>query len=275
MRLHVRHQTAYHYSRPIAYAIQTLRLTPTPYEGLTVLRWRIAGETRHPLPAFVDGFGNLTHCHSVNRIHASAAVFVEGEVETKETGGVVRGAVEPLPPLFYLRQTPLTLPSPEIKELARAAAGATPFARLTALMHAVHSRLVYKSGLTHAGTTAGEALALGAGVCQDHAHVFIAACRALGIPARYAGGYLWTGEHDHQASHAWAEALVPESGWTGFDPSNNTIATESHIRTAIGLDYWSAAPVRGVRRGDAEERLAVKVQVTRAGDGPQAAAQEQ
>jgi len=267
MRLHVRHQTAYRYSRPIAYAIQTLHLTPQPYEGLSVLRWRVTGETRHALPSFADGFGNITHCHSVNRPHTAAAVFVDGEVETHDTGGVVSGAAETLPPIFYLRETALTAAGPAIHALARETArGATPLDCLTALMLAIAERMAYRTGVTHSATAAGEALAAGAGVCQDHAHVFIAAARALGYPARYVGGYLWmTGAGEYEASHAWAEALVPDVGWVSFDPSNRTRATEAHIRTAIGLDYWSAAPIRGVRRGDASETLDVKVQVTQMG----------
>ncbi|MFZ0695058.1 MAG: transglutaminase family protein [Alphaproteobacteria bacterium] len=268
MRLHVRHQTAYHYSRPIAYAIQVLRLTPQPHEGLSVLRWRIRGESRRDLPAFTDGFGNLAHCHSVNRRHSNAAIFVEGEVETRDTDGIIRGAVETLPPLFFLRETPLTTPSPEIRDLANETArGATMIDRMTSLMLAIHDKIIWRPGITDAKTSAGEALILGTGVCQDHAHVFIAAARGLGIPARYVGGYLWTGKEvgEYEASHAWAEALVPDHGWVSFDPSNRTRSTEAHIRTAIGLDYWSAAPVRGIWRGDAEEKLAVKVQVTRTG----------
>ena len=267
MRLHVRHQTAYHYDRPIAYAIQTLRLSPQPYDGMSVLHWRIAGETRRPLPGFIDGFGNLTHCHTVNHPHTSAAVFVEGEVETRDTGGVILGAAETLPPAFFLRRTKLTEPVPGIVALAGdSMIGAAPMDRLMALMEAVSTKVAYQPGVTFSKTTAGEALGLGAGVCQDHAHIFIAAARSSGIPARYVGGYLWPGEGgpDEQASHAWAEAFVPDVGWVGFDASNNLLAYEAHIRTAVGLDYWEAAPVRGLRRGDAEETLAVKVHVTRA-----------
>ena len=82
MRLQVRHQTAYHYASPIHYAIQTLRLTPRPHEGLGVIRWRVRGEGRGPLPSFVDGFGNLAHTHTVNHPHDSAAVFVEGAIKS-------------------------------------------------------------------------------------------------------------------------------------------------------------------------------------------------
>jgi transglutaminase-like putative cysteine protease len=176
----------------------------------------------------------------------------------------VRGAAETLPPLFYLRSTRLTAFNAAIKDMALSRTGGS-FDRLIALMEEVRARLDYRAGVTQANTTAAEALQLGAGVCQDHAHLFIAAARAMGVPARYVGGYLWAGsEAENQASHAWAEAYIQDFGWVGFDPSNRTRPNEAYVRASIGLDYWSAAPVRGVRRGEGEEALAVKVKVKEA-----------
>jgi transglutaminase-like putative cysteine protease len=264
MRLNVRHHTVYAYSRPITYAIQTLRLTPRPHEGLSVYRWRVRSDSRKALPSFTDGFGNFVHSHSVNRLHETSTIFVDGEVETRDTGGIVRAAPETFAPLFYLRGTALTAATGEIPDFAQfAVAGATPMDRLMSLMDAVKIRVIYRSGITHPATTAAEALGCGVGVCQDHAHLFIAAARHMGFPARYVGGYVWTGDdpNEPQASHAWAEAYVADIGWIGFDASHGTRATEAHIRTAIGLDYWSAAPIRGIRRGEAEEKLDVEVQV--------------
>jgi transglutaminase-like putative cysteine protease len=268
MRLHVRHQTSYHYDSPVVAAIQTLRLTPRSYEGLRIVQWRVWSDTRRELPVFADGFGNLTHCHAVNHPHTSALVFVEGEVETALTNGIVRGAPEPLPPLFFLRRTKLTRPDAAIEALARQiATHGSVLKQLHALLIAVRERLDYLPGATDVATPAAEALAAGAGVCQDHAHLFISAARLLGVPARYVGGYLWTGmeSREYQASHAWAEAFVHDLGWVGFDPANRICPTEAYIRTSIGLDYWSAAPVRGLRRGVAAETLAVAVTVTQAG----------
>lgn len=261
MRLTIRHQTSYSYSKTIAYAVQTLRLSPRPYEGLNVINWRVRGEGRFELPSFIDGYGNLVHCHTVNRPHDSAAVIVEGEVETRPTDGIVRGAAETLPPLFYLRATRLTEIDPAITELAHSRGGSN-FDRLLALMEEVRARVDYRAGMTQSTTTAAEALRLGVGVCQDHAHVFIAGARAMGVPARYVGGYLWAGSSgENQASHAWAEAYVQDFGWVGFDPANRATPNEAYVRASIGLDYWSAAPVRGVRRGEGEELLAVNVKV--------------
>jgi transglutaminase-like putative cysteine protease len=267
MRLTVRHQTAYHYELPIATAAQVLRLSPRSYEGLSVQRWSVRAGHRE-LRSFTDGFGNITHCHYVNAPHTDAIISAEGEVETANTHGIVRGASEPLPPAFFLRQTALTAPDAAIADLARGVtAHLSVLKQLHALLGAVRDRVDYRVGTTHSATTAAEALASGAGVCQDHAHIFIAAARHLGIPARYVSGYLWTSEdlHEYQATHAWAEAFVHDLGWVGFDPSNRICPTEAYIRTGVGLDYASAAPVRGIRRGGAAENLDVKVSVMKAG----------
>jgi transglutaminase-like putative cysteine protease len=267
MLLTLRHETSYAYSEPIAYAIQSLRMTPRAYDGLSILSWRVRGTSKHELPSFTDGFGNLVHSHSVNELHRGYRITVEGKVETRDTQGLVQGAPEPLPPGFYLRPTPLTTSSAAIAELARAgtaAPGSVDWA--VALMQEVRDRIDYKPGLTDARTRAEEALAKGVGVCQDHAHVFIAAARALAVPARYVSGYLWTGTNGgvEEASHAWAEAFLDGLGWVGFDPSNRIQPTESYIRLAVGLDYHSAAPVRGIRRGIGEESLSVSLRVTAA-----------
>jgi transglutaminase-like putative cysteine protease len=101
----------------------------------------------------------------------------------------------------------------------------------------------------------------GTGVCQDHAHIFCAVCRTLGVPARYVSGYLThgAGHEAHASSHAWAEAFVDFLGWIGFDPTNRACATDAYVRTAVGLDYAEAGPVRGVRSGGGTETMRVTV----------------
>jgi transglutaminase-like putative cysteine protease len=268
MQLRVFHRTGYRYSAPISYAIQTLRLTPLPYDGLAVLRWHIAADGGRALPSFRDGLGNILHCHCIDRPHQESSIIAEGMVETRRTDGVVIGAPEPLPPLFFLRPTPLTTADAAIVCLARrAATGSDAIERLHGLMLAVHDRLAYEPGHTDTETTAIVALQRGRGVCQDHAHVFIAAARSLGIPARYVSGYLLSGNAvgAPDASHAWAEAFVDGLGWVGFDAANGICPDETYIRIGVGLDYRAAAPVRGVRRGRATEEMRVEVQVQRAG----------
>jgi len=130
------------------------------------------------------------------------------------------------------------------------------------LMDAVRDAIDYRVGETHASTNAAEALEHGFGVCQDHTHVFLAAARRIGIPARYVSGYLRIGEEgEHDAGHAWAEAYIDGLGWVGFDVANRICPTEAYVRVASGLDYLDAAPVRGYRRGGGEESLDVRLRV--------------
>jgi transglutaminase-like putative cysteine protease len=272
MRLHVEHETRYAFTAPARYTIQSLRLTPRNHDGQRILSWAIATGSDGPLPAFTDAFGNLTHTLVIDQPHETASIRVAGEVETSDTAGVVRGGFEGIAPAVYLRETALTRRTEALRALADGCQGADRAERLHDLMRRIAAAVAYRTGETDVTTTAAEALGRGSGVCQDHAHVFIACTRHMGVPARYVSGYLWSPEgegHSHAASHAWAEALVPDLGWVGFDPANSTCPTDRYVRVAIGLDYRSAAPVRGVRRGGGEERLDVSVRVLQAGQQSQ------
>ena len=114
--------------------------------------------------------------------------------------------------------------------------------------------------MTDVTTAANQVLAMGHGVCQDHAHLFLACARGLGVPARYVSGYLYT-TAEHAASHAWADIWLPGAGWTSVDITNRQFASECHCRLAVARDYDSASPVRGVRNGGGEESMEVTVQV--------------
>ena len=135
-------------------------------------------------------------------------------------------------------------------------------------MHLVHERFEYVPEVTGVGTTVPEVLAHGTGVCQDFAHVLIALCRAAGIPARYVSGYTVRDTASDAptrgagASHAWVEAFTPTHGWRGFDPTNDLVASEHHVKMAVGRDYRDVPPTQGTYRGLAEETLGIEV-VTR------------
>lgn len=264
MLLRIRHETRYSYTEPIEYAAQLIRLCPTGHEGQRVVGWRVHELARGDLPASDDGYGNVLHMLTLNRMHQSATIVAEGDVETRETHGVVRGAVERFPPAFFMRASPATTPDETLEGFARGFAGSgDPIERLHRVMRSIRDRIDYETGTTSVETTAAQAFAHGRGVCQDHAHVFIACARTLGCPARYVSGYLWhpAGETPQEAGHAWAEAFVEGFGWIGFDPANAVCPTEAYVRVAIGLDYQAAAPIRGVWRGVADETLAVRIDV--------------
>ena len=132
------------------------------------------------------------------------------------------------------------------------------------LLAAVHERVGFDTRQTTVATSAIDAFALERGVCQDLSHIFIACARHARVPARYISGHLARsdGVVEQEASHAWAEALIPDLGWVGFDAANGICTGERHVRVAAGFDYLSAAPVRGARSGGGVERLSVRLNVS-------------
>jgi transglutaminase-like putative cysteine protease len=269
MRIRISHLTSYAYGTPANSVIQMLRLTPRNHDGQYVARWRIDVSTDCRLDPHEDAFGNLTHAFSTEGPFSELVVTVEGEVETRDTQGIMRGTVERFPPSLYLRTTALTTPDPEIAAFAAASRDATDGNVLNLLHHMLerlHDDVAYDTDPTHAATTAAEAFTLKRGVCQDLTHIFIAAARSLAIPARYVGGYFHRddGVDEQEAGHAWAEAFVPGLGWVAFDAANGLCATDAHVRVAVGLDYLGAAPLRGTRYGGGGEVMSVKVRVDQA-----------
>jgi transglutaminase-like putative cysteine protease len=266
MRLFICHDTIYHYQNPAYSIIQTLRLTPRDHDGQHVLNWRIEPSIDGHLRGREDSLGNIVHMFSSEGRVPDMTMRIIGEVETFDTGGLVRGAVERLPDLFYLRETGLTQSDATMRAFAQNIADRhsnDPLGVLHDLMQMLHKTVMFDTEPTHVATTAAEAFALGRGVCQDITHIFVSCARHLNIPARYVSGYFFRadGVTDQEAGHAWAEAKVPELGWVGFDPTNGISITDAHIRVAIGLDYLSAAPVRGSRFGGGTEKLDVRLKV--------------
>jgi transglutaminase-like putative cysteine protease len=264
MRIRIRHETIYRYQEPAKSAIQHLRLTPRNYDGQHVADWRIEVDRDCRLLASEDAFGNLVHRFTADGPMDSISTMVEGDITTFDTAGVASGALERFPPSLYLRTTPLTAPSAEIADFARAATTGErgTLAALHALLGALFDRMRFDTDATHAATTAAEAFVQGEGVCQDFAHLFIACARTIGAPARYVSGYYLRSDGDEQvAGHAWAEAFVEDLGWVGFDPAHGVSPGERHVRLAVALDYLSAAPIRGARTGGAGESMEVRVRV--------------
>ncbi len=264
MRLFIHHDTRYSFSRPQKRLVQLLRVTPASFLGQNVIDWRIDVDCDTRLKSGRDGYGNETTMlyvdGPIDRIHIS----VRGEVLTDDRAGMVDGAAEPLPPLIFTRSTPLTAPTPEIRAFAAEIerASTNPLNCLHRLNSALNERIAFDTGAMDVARTAAAAFAAGQGVCQDHAHIFIAAARALGIPARYVSGHLFRpDEKTHAATHAWAEAWLDGYGWIGFDAVNDHCPDDGYVRVAVGLDYRDAAPLSGARIGGGDEWLRVGVRV--------------
>ncbi|MGH6665299.1 MAG: transglutaminase family protein [Pseudolabrys sp.] len=269
MRIHISHATIYRYEKPPTGVIQLLRLTPRNHEGQYVVNWRVDLSEDCLLHQHEDAFGNTTHSFTAEGPFNELSVTVEAEVDNHDTHSIVRGAVERFPPQLFLRETSLTQPDNAIIDFvsgARADSGGEPLPLLHGLMTALNREIKFDADPTHTATTAAEAFALRRGVCQDITHIYIAAARRLGFPARYIGGHFYRadGVTEQEAGHAWAEVHVEHLGWVGFDPTNGIGTTPAHVRVAAGLDYLGAAPVRGTRYGGSGETLKVAVHVDQA-----------
>lgn len=264
MRILIHHETSYSYETPLSYSVQRLYLTPRNFEAQKVIDWKITAPGIEGALSYLDGFGNCIHLVTIQTIEPTMSVIAEGIVDVTDASGIVKNLPCPAPDAIFLRQTASTRPSPAILDMVEKinTRGRDKLDLLHALMTEIKTAVVYRIGVTDANTTAAEAFAAGQGVCQDHAHVFAGAVRYLGLPARYVTGYLaLEGGESATASHAWAEALLPDLGWVGFDPANGKCPTDHYVRVAGGIDAHGITPIRGSRKGGSAEKMTVEVNV--------------
>lgn len=264
MLLSIRHETVYHYTAALTYTIQQLRLSPRLEPHQQIRNWdvRTAGRRNE----FPDAYGNIGHMLTITGLHDEVRILAGGivSVDALDRGRLPGGSI--LSPLVFTVPTRLTQPDDGIVEFALR--HAQPNARSPALLglaEAIRASVDYRTGATEVTTSAADALRLGQGVCQDHAHLFLSCCHVHGIPARYVSGYIDPGHTEHAASHAWVDVWVEEvdfSGWVSIDVTHACFAGDAYCRLAIGRDYDSAAPVRGVRHGGGLESLSVRVDVS-------------
>ncbi|SIO54198.1 Transglutaminase-like enzyme, putative cysteine protease [Rhodovulum sp. ES.010] len=262
MRLRIAHTTRYRFDAPVTFGLQQLRKTPKSGRQQEVLSWTttVTGGTQELF--FDDHHHNRVDLISFGGAAPELTVTCEGEVEMRETHGIVGRHIGPAPLWLFRRYTPRTKPGPGVRALLRDLDGATDLDGLHALSALIRARVAYEIGTSDAGWGTEEALAAGRGVCQDHTHIFITCARELGLPARYVSGYLRLDDREEQdAMHAWAEAHVEGLGWVGFDVSNGISPDIRYIRVATGLDYAEAAPVTGLRHGGSGEALSVEIEV--------------
>lgn len=264
MQLRIAHTTTYGFERPTTYGLQQLRLTPKSRPGQTVTDWGMKLDGGAVETEFTDHHANTVSLISFSPDATSITVICEGVIETEDHSGIVGKQKGFVPLWLFRRSTELTRAGPNVRSLAKGLKDEHD--DQVAMLHDLSARILeavpYEIGGTDAATSADAAIEHGKGVCQDHAHIFIAAARAMDIPARYVSGYLMMNDRAQQdASHAWAEAHVDGIGWIGFDVSNAISPDARYVRVATGLDYREAAPVSGVRFGTGAETLTVNIEV--------------
>ncbi len=263
MRIRIDHTSHYRYDPPVRRVVQSHRLIPAECANQRVEQWQVTVPGGTAGGAFTDGAGDQVQGWTIAGPVSEVVVRVQGVVETTDCAGVLRGHRERVPPVAWLGATPATAVDAALADLARSVAAPDGLALAHALCNAVGAAIAYRPGVTHAHTTAAEALALGEGVCQDHTHALIACAHLREMPARYVSGYLQATEDGspHEAAHAWAEIWVEGLGWVGFDASNSCCPDERYVRLGCGVDARDAAPIRGVALGQTVESLDVSVAV--------------
>ena len=246
MHLNIEHKTRYAFDTPVGYTIQQLHLTPQDGFGQRVKHWEIRVNGR--MQSHADAFGNTAHTLVLDTPHSEISITAHGEVET---GLNTPPQADVLPLEVYLRDTPLTTTEKRIRSFARLfepVDGKVDEGVIKALMDGIQDCVTYRKGKTSMHNSAAEALAAGEGGCQDYAHIFIACCRSLGVPARYVSGYLFNAESNSMESHAWADTWLEEEGWRSFDVTTRQPSNGIHVRLATGLDDRDVCPFKGISR---------------------------
>ncbi|MEL7280596.1 MAG: transglutaminase family protein [Pseudomonadota bacterium] len=262
MILSISHSTRYTFDLPVSYGVQQLRQTPKSYRAQSVLAWTTRLKGANKQLEFDDFHRNRVELISISDGAQELIIESEGRVEMADTHGIVGPHAGPAPLWLFLRGTPMTQSGRGTRSIVSQVPDGEPLERLHALSALVKDQVAYEVGASAPDWTAEEAVAAGKGVCQDHTHIFLTCARIMGFPARYASGFLLMDDREEQeATHAWSEIHVDGLGWVGFDVSNGISPDRRYVRVATGLDYSEAAPIRGVRIGDAQETLAVAVKV--------------
>jgi transglutaminase-like putative cysteine protease len=273
----IKHITRYTYPSPVIDSANQVMLFPLDDEQQEVKAHDLI-ITHHPsVEVFTDYFGNKVGIFSVLRSHTELTIqsIIEVIINDVDFPADTAPAIDQWHNLEIAReQFPymdfLTIEhfesQPEISEAVSSVMvdGVTPFVAATQMSAFVYNTFEYKKGITNVETKVDEIWQLKAGVCQDFAHILLVMLRIVGVPARYVSGYICPKNQELRgegATHAWVEAYIPFHGWLGFDPTNNCIASDRHVRLAVGRSFLDCTPVKGTYKGSSEHRLEVSVSI--------------
>jgi transglutaminase-like putative cysteine protease len=280
MILHVRHTTRYRYPGPAQASHNEVRLEPLSDTSQELINFKLDLSPNAKTFRYLE-VGGPVHNFYVGEPHQMLEITALSTVTTRLDNPFLK--LDLLAPpgqdwVFYeeadvrsayceyLAPTPFVGFHPKAVAMGRAAKRGSAMDTLLAVNTGVHDSLSYQTGATDVHSTLDAVLADHAGVCQDFAHLMLATTRSLGIPSRYVSGYLYVAPNEHGmrgelATHAWVECLFPDERWHAFDPTNNVMANDHHVRVHLGRDYADVTPTRGVYVGPPSESLEVEVEV--------------
>lgn len=280
MYYQIQHVTGYRYSEPISESLMEVRMQPRTEGAQRCWDFQLRTNPKSKVTSYRDPLGNTVHHFDVPGRHTQLSIAIDTLIEMDPHPMIPEAlgssawaeleelcesdeAWEMLQQSHFVRFTDALRAFAQEHSVER---GPDPLTTMHRLSRLVNTSFVYAPKTTRVDSPIDEALTNRMGVCQDFTHILIALARSLRIPCRYVSGYLFHREDDapgspHDATHAWVEALMPGLGWIGFDPTNDHVAAERHIRVAIGRDYVDVTPSRGVFKGDAQTETALHVAV--------------
>ena len=273
MLLRISHETKLSYTAPVSETVFEVRMAPTTDEDQTTLGYRLKTTPTSPVTSYRDGLGNRVDLFNISKPYEELIILATSYVRTHRrsaqvrlgsAAGLLAEAGTSVDALEFLQPSKLADRSDAldafVAALPRPQAGEAGSDYVQGLMDAVAGRLKFDSKVTQTRTKASDAFELGGGVCQDFAHLFIAVCRALGLPARYVSGYV---NHPGElATHAWAQVWGGDRvGWVDVDPTTRKFVADNHVAIGFGRDYSDVPPNRGLWKGRAEETINVTVKV--------------
>lgn len=273
----IKHITKYSYPSTVIDSANQVMLFPLDDEQQEVKKHELLITHQPSVEVFSDYFGNKVGIFSVIRPHTELTIESIIEVITHEAklpAAEIAAAAqwdnlasisEEFPYMDFMSAEQCE----QQEEITAAVSSVmdkkiTPFAVAEKMAAFVYNNFEYKKGVTNVETEVDEIWKLKAGVCQDFAHVLLVMLRMVGVPARYVSGYICPKNHELRgegATHAWVEAYIPFHGWIGLDPTNNCIASDRHVRLAVGRHFTDCTPVKGTYKGSSEHTLQVSVMI--------------
>jgi len=274
---HINHVTRYLYPSTVIDCTNQVMLYPVNDQQQLVKNHELKVSGDPSVEEFRDYFGNTVGMFSLVKPHRELTILSSIEVVTSPVNVPANDSspesqweelvqvCETYPYIDFLQQE-VFIAASDIRDLLDHITGKdkTVFENVQLLNEYVYKHFEYKKGVTNVETKVDQILKLKAGVCQDFAHVLLVFLRILGIPSRYVSGYICPKDHELRgegATHAWVETFIPFYGWLGFDPTNNCIASDRHVRLAIGRNFSDCTPVKGTYKGSSEHTLEVSVSI--------------
>jgi transglutaminase-like putative cysteine protease len=279
MAYSIKHITNFRYEPSVRESVMEIRMQPRTDFRQRCLSFSLDVNPRAHMMMYRDFYGNAVHNFDIPEKHNVIELTAQAIVDVLPAPELTHGDVHPwteldarveesdywemMLPSQFARPTDLLEKLSADLQLTRRA---SPYDLLCEINVQLYEMFDYVPNSTEVDSPIDDALRSRRGVCQDFAHIMISLVRQLKIPCRYVSGYLYHQDKSMDrspagATHAWVEAYLGDLGWVAFDPTNNLVGCDRHVRVAVGRDYADVPPTRGIYKGEAESELSVLVTV--------------